>query len=147
MLFKTILSKEELSQAYEILMEIRDNQSLDDFCTMFYFMKEDGYKMVGLYDNNELITITNIKLDFSSYYGKYVYIYDLITKEDKRSQGFGKKMIKYITSLATSFDCDNIVLNSLIDKVEAHKFYQRENFTQNFYALVKPLKIKQENVG
>lgn len=144
MAFKTIFDKDDLKEAYEILQEIREDQSFDDFCTMFYFMNEENYKMIGWYDDNELITITNIKLDFSTYYGKYIYIYDLVTKTNKRSQGYGKKMIKYLSSLALSFDCDNLVLNSLIDKVEAHRFYKRENFNQDFYALVKPLKQKDK---
>jgi GNAT superfamily N-acetyltransferase len=145
--FKTITELDEIKDSYLLLKEIRDNQTLDDFCTMFYFMKDEDYKMIGLYENSELITVSNIKLDFNSAYGKYIYIYDLVTKPEKRSQGYGKKMIKYISSLAISFDCENLVLNSLIDKVEAHRFYKRENFEQNFYALVKPLKNSSINVS
>jgi GNAT superfamily N-acetyltransferase len=138
--FKTISKKDELYQAYNLLLEIREEQSFDDFCTMFYFMQEDSYRMIGLYEDTTLISVSNIKIDSSTYYGKYIYLYDLVTTKNKRSMGYGKKMINYITSLAMAYKCKNIVLNSLIDKVDAHKFYKRENFIQDYYALVKPIK-------
>jgi ribosomal protein S18 acetylase RimI-like enzyme len=135
--YKFITKKQELSQAYFILKEIRDNQPFSSFIKLHKIMEAEGYKMFVIFDGDELCTIATINIRENEHYGKFLYIYDLITKQEKRSCGFGSLMISKLNKYAKNNLCKYLVLNSSIDKIDAHNFYEREQFKQDFYALIR----------
>jgi GNAT superfamily N-acetyltransferase len=138
--YKFITNRQELSQAYFILKEIRDNQPFTSFIKLHKIMEAEGYQILSILDGDELCTLATINIRENDHYGDFLYIYDLITKPDKRSCGFGSLMISYLNDYAKLNYCNFLVLNSSIDKVEAHNFYKREGFTPDFYALVRKIK-------
>ena len=137
--YKFITTRNELSQAYFILKELRDNQSFSDFIKLYKVMEKEGYQIIAIFDEYEFCTLATINFKENQHYGTFLYIYDLITKPDKRSCGFGSLMISYLNDYAKHNDCNYLVLNSSIDKIKAHNFYKREKFKQDFYALIRKI--------
>jgi len=61
-------------------------------------------------------------------WGRHLYIDDLIMSNDKRSLGYGKEMMNFLTDFAKEKGCREIHLDSGVQRFETHKFYFREGF-------------------
>jgi GNAT superfamily N-acetyltransferase len=140
LIYKFLEEKKDLNSAYFILKEIRNNQPFSSFMQLHKIMASEGYKIYAILDDDEFCTLATIIVRNNEHYGNFLYVYDLITKKEKRSCGFGSLMISKLNDYAKQNNCNYIVLNSSIDKIEAHNFYKRENFKQDFYALIKEVK-------
>lgn len=62
-------------------------------------------------------------------WGKHIYIDDLVTAERHRSRGAGAKLMEWFKSYARSQGCDQLHLDSGVQRYAAHGFYLRAGFT------------------
>ena len=61
-------------------------------------------------------------------WGKHMYIEDLVTDSERRSQGLGRVMMDWLKSHAREHGCEQIHLDSSVRRFPAHRFYLREGF-------------------
>ncbi|MEZ9410027.1 GNAT family N-acetyltransferase, partial [Vibrio lentus] len=61
-------------------------------------------------------------------WGKHIYIEDLVTNAQFRSSGVGKFIIDWFKTYALESGCEQIHLDSGVQRFPAHKFYLREGF-------------------
>jgi GNAT superfamily N-acetyltransferase len=61
-------------------------------------------------------------------WGKHIYVDDLVTAEGQRSKGAGKMMIDWLKSHALALGCNQLHLDSGVQRFDAHRFYLRERF-------------------
>jgi GNAT superfamily N-acetyltransferase len=59
-------------------------------------------------------------------YGKFLYVDDLVTAEDARSEGHGGRMLDRLVGIAREEGCKSLHLDSGVQRQEAHRFYMRE---------------------
>jgi hypothetical protein len=71
--------------------------------------------------------------------GRKLYVDDLVTAADKRSQGVGKILLTYLENKARALACDALALDSGVQRDQAHKFYFREGMTIFAYSFKKKL--------
>jgi len=57
--------------------------------------------------------------------GKTLYVDDLVTREDRRSKGYGEKLLTWMEGLARDEGCAVLRLDSGTHRTGAHKFYFR----------------------
>lgn len=60
--------------------------------------------------------------------GQILYVDDLVTIDDSRSQGFGRLLNDHLISIARSEGCTTIELDSGVQRHDAHRFYLRERY-------------------
>jgi GNAT superfamily N-acetyltransferase len=70
------------------------------------------------------MALAGIAIRTNFYYGKYLYVYDLVTTESGRSKGYGKALLDAMEVLARAESCDTIALSSGFQRVDAHRFYE-----------------------
>ena len=58
-----------------------------------------------------------------------MYVEDLITNQKNRSQGFGKQLLDWLHNEAKNNHCDQLHLDSGVQRKDAHRFYEREGMT------------------
>ncbi len=61
-------------------------------------------------------------------WGKHIYIDDLVTNAQFRSRGVGKFILDWFKTYALEIGCEQIHLDSGVQRFSAHKFYLREGF-------------------
>ena len=61
-------------------------------------------------------------------WGHHIYVDDLVTAENRRSKGAGAKMIAWLKSHARQLGCNQLHLDSGVQRFAAHRFYLREGF-------------------
>jgi GNAT superfamily N-acetyltransferase len=71
--------------------------------------------------------------------GKYVYVDDLVTDETHRSSGFGHALLDWIVAYAKQLGCNELHLDSGVQRHAAHRFYLRERMDIVYYHFKKSI--------
>ncbi len=66
-------------------------------------------------------------------YGKFLYVDDLVTAEDARSEGHGKQVLDWLVGVARKEGGASLQLESGVQRHEAHRFYFREGMKISSY--------------
>lgn len=129
----------ELEEAYEVLKELRTALSYDEYEDLVYEMRHQEYKIFGLYHQGVLSTYAGVSVHVNLYYKRHLFLYDLVTTQQFRSQGHGKEMLCYLEDYAKINNCERLVLSSNLTREAAHRFYEKEGYTKIGYTITKTL--------
>ncbi|QFU81799.1 GNAT family N-acetyltransferase [Natronorubrum aibiense] len=113
----------ERRAAFPILNELRTHLDEESFAEQYEQMHEEGYRLFGLYDGDELVAVTGVKTATNFYLGKHAYVYDLVTTESRRSEGFGAELLEFVHDWAVGEGCEAVELESGLWRDDAHRFY------------------------
>ena len=120
-----LTSTEDFRRAHPVMNELRTHlMDLDEYEAALGDMRRDGYRLFAALANNEIVALAGIAIRTNFYYGKYLYVYDLVTTESGRSKGFGKALLDAMNELARAENCDTIALSSGFQRTDAHRFYE-----------------------
>jgi GNAT superfamily N-acetyltransferase len=75
--------------------------------------------------------------------GWHMYVDDLVTDELGRSRGYGAFLMDWLVARAREEGCDNLDLDSGVQRFAAHRFYFRQRMTISAYHFALPLKGEQ----
>lgn len=56
--------------------------------------------------------------------GRHLFVYDLVTRDDRRSEGHGTRLMQFVEEWADDRDCESITLESGLWRDDAHRFYE-----------------------
>ena len=140
-MIKHLESEKDLLQGYHVLKELRTSLSEKEFLKRFAIMQKEGYQLLGLEEDGQLVAVAGIISLTNFYHGKHIYIYDLVTKSSVRSKGYGEKLLNHIMMMGKERGYENITLSSGLKRVDAHRFYENKmNFDKTSFVFVKSLK-------
>ncbi|PFG12128.1 acetyltransferase (GNAT) family protein [Bacillus sp. es.036] len=126
-MIKEMRSIEQRREAFQVMQELR--QHLDEK-TYLDLVEEanqkDMYRLYALYDENELVAVTGFKPMITLYYGRFVWVCDLVTSEQHRSKGYGEKLLTFVENWALENGYQSVALSSGVQKKEAHRFYKEK---------------------
>jgi len=93
--------------------------------------QSNGYQLVFLLDQgNMMLAVAGFHVGENLAWNKYVYLEDLVTAANRRSQGHGKKLLEWIKNYARKCGCNQLHLDSRMHCTEAHVFYEREQLVK-----------------
>jgi hypothetical protein len=128
-----IATEEEIKYCYKIMHQANKDLSEEDFiCTISEQIK-NGYKLIYVIDNNEVICVTGFIIAQKLAWGKHLYIDDFVTNKSVKSTDAAKALFDFIKIYAKQQKCTSIHLDSSIKREEAHKFYLNENMKIDSY--------------
>ena len=119
-------SKEELSKGFEVLKQLRTHLNEESFFNLYEEMKKEGFQLYGLEENGVTVAVAGISILTNFYNGKHVFVYDLVTDENKRSNGYGKKLLDFISDYGKRNGCKLVTLQSGVQRINAHRFYEHK---------------------
>ncbi|HIP55263.1 MAG TPA: GNAT family N-acetyltransferase [Sulfurimonas autotrophica] len=131
------MTLKELYTVYDLLKQLRQELSYEEFEDLIYDMRHMAYKMFGIFKNGELVCYSGVAVQTNLYHKRHLYIFDLVTDEQYRLQGYGKMMLAYLHDYAKIAACENIVLSSGLQRKKAHTFYEKSGFDKKSYLFVK----------
>ncbi len=117
-------SEDELRRAYPLMHELRTHLSEEGYLELLGRMIPEGYRLFALHDEDGIRALAGIGLGTNLYYGRYLWVYDLVTTESARSRGHGAALMSYLETLARAEGCDTIALASGLQRSAAHRFYE-----------------------
>ena len=128
----------ELYEIYEVLKQLRTKLSYEEFEDLVYDMRHMEYKMFGVLESGTLITYAGVAVVTSFQYKRHLYIFDLVTDEKFRLQGYAKQMLEFLGDYAKTAMCENILFSC--SNEENQKVYKKNGFCKRDTTFVKRLK-------
>ena len=109
--------KEQIRKVYQ--------EIIDDPNSFAFFLVDDEKKYHGFCHG----------VYFNTFWlsGMTCYLSSLITNEDERGQGNGRKLVDHAKELAKARGCHAVVLDSGLPRTQAHGFYEHYGFDKSCY--------------
>lgn len=122
---KELQSKEEILKAFPIMKQLRTHLDEKAYLELVAEAQEkDRYKLFALFDDNKIVAVTGIKPMITLYYGRFVWVCDLVTVENLRSKGYGEKLLTHVHEWAKENNYETVALSSGLQRLDAHRFYE-----------------------
>ena len=106
--------------------------------------QRQGYLLAFLEAESEVCAVAGYRCLESLISGKSIYVDDLVTRGADRSRGFGGKLLDWLMEEARLHGCENLELDSGVQRLDAHRFYLLKRLRISSYhfviAIEKPAK-------
>lgn len=110
--------------AYPLMHQLRDALSIQEYKNLLEAMIPNHYRMFGMYEGAKLIALAGTAVQTNLYYGKHLWVYDLVTDVTLRSKGYGRKMMEFLEDHAKKEGCCCVALSSGLQREKTHQFYR-----------------------
>ena len=135
----TELAEVELEESYEVMRKLRPHLTKEVYLARVKEMWARGYRLLALKVEGEIVALAGVTFDLNLYWGRHLFVYDLVTAEAHRSKGHGKRLLNYIHELARQENCEAVALSSAFAREGAHRFYERKGYERTGYTFRKRL--------
>jgi GNAT superfamily N-acetyltransferase len=120
-----------LDRVFPVVKELRPHLDLADFKRLTMLAHAgDGYRVVVAEVRGEIVGMMGYRILHDLTHGSHLYIDDLVTARDARSQGHGAALLKFAEAEARRLGLNGLRLCTGSDNSEAKRFYEREGWTE-----------------
>jgi len=116
-------TREEILRCFAVMAELRPQLKESEFVARVQRQQRAGYHLAFLSDKGKVMAVAGYRYSESLSWGQFMYVDDLVTTEKSRSQGYGQKLFKWLMKEAKSHHCDQLHLDSGVQRFGAHRFY------------------------
>ena len=95
----------------------------EEFVGRIQTQQAEGYQLAFLEDEGAVVAVAGFRLQTLLWSGRTLYVDDLVTDSNRRSQGHGGEMLDWLIALAREAGCTTFMLDSGTHRNEAHAFY------------------------
>ena len=132
----------EITACYPVMQQLRPHITGEEFLPRVREQQQSGYQLAYIGDEGEVVAVAGFRLGLNLAWGRFLYVDDLITLPQQRSKGYGKQLLQWLHGYALEHGCEQLHLDSGVQRLEAHRFYLREGMTKASYhftiSLVQP---------
>lgn len=138
---KELQSTEEIKDAFSVINQLRKHLDMETYLNLVLDAKaNDSYRMFALYNDKEIAAVVGFKPMITLYYGRFVWVCDLVTDASSRSNGFGDKLLTFVHKWATENNYESVALSSGLQRADAHRFYEEKmGYEKVSYVFKHPL--------
>jgi GNAT superfamily N-acetyltransferase len=107
------------------MRELHAFDSTQEFVARADAQRSDGYRLVGSFEASAAVpsAIAGFRIGQSIAWGRFLYIDDLVTREEARRYGHASALMAWLRAEARRLDCDMIHLDSRTHRHDTHRFY------------------------
>lgn len=117
----------EIAACYPVMRELRPHAPENEFVSRIRNQENSGYRLALMEVGNEIVAVAGFRIGESLAWGRFLYVDDLVTSGRHRSKGFGAKLLSWMREFASAENCQQLHLDSGIQREDAHRFYERRN--------------------
>lgn len=128
-MIKQAITDKEIEKCFDVMVVLRTHLKSDEFLSSVRHMETEGYKLAFVEDKGKVVAVAGYRIYTNLFMGKHLYIDDLVTLENIRSQGFGEQLVKWLRNVARKENCNYFHLDSGTHRSKAHKFYFKQGFS------------------
>ncbi|WP_373420493.1 GNAT family N-acetyltransferase [Halobacillus sp. Marseille-P3879] len=124
---KELQTDEEIKSSFPVMKQLRTHLNLKDYTSLVKeAMEKDMYRLYGQFEEGNMVAVTGFKPMITLYYGRFIWVCDLVVREDLRSSGYGEKLLSFVHQWAEENNYENIALSSGLQREKAHRFYEEK---------------------
>ena len=134
-------SESDLREAFPIIRELHHELDEQRYTELLAEMIPDGYRLFAVRDRGRITAVAGVQVLTNLYYGRHVYVYDLVSTASARSKGYGEKLLGYVEDFARREGCSFVALACGRERTEALRFYEeRMGYERPGYSMRKALR-------
>ena len=141
-MIKPIETEEEIVTIYPVAKQLRTHLDEDTFLELVLEAQvKQGYHMLGCYLEDKPVSFIGFMPMTTLYYGRFIWICDLVTDEQFRSKGYGKQLLTYVEEWSKEKGYHSVALSSGLSREDAQRFYEdKMNYEKVSYVYKRVLK-------
>ncbi len=120
------VTAEEIGACYEVMAELRPHIARGEWLARVRAQQAEGYRLACVREAGRVVAVAGYRISTNLFYGRHLYVDDLVTAGSERSKGHGKALLDWLRALAVQEGCDALDLDSGVQRKRAHAFYLRE---------------------
>ena len=130
-------SDAEIAACYPVMRELRHHIAETEFVLQVQSQQKAGYRLAYVAADGAPVAVAGFRLGESLSWGRYLYVDDLVTPAAERSKGYGAALLDWLYAYAKEQGCGQMHPDSGLQRVDAHRFYEREGMRSVAYHFVK----------
>jgi GNAT superfamily N-acetyltransferase len=124
----------QVAATWPVMHQLRTHLDLDQYVAAVARMREtDGYRLAAASLDDVIGAVAGFRVMEMLYCGRILYVDDLVTDAGMRSRGLGKALLDWLTQQASALGCGQLHLDSGLQRLDAHRFYERESMTKTAF--------------
>ncbi|HUU35978.1 MAG TPA: GNAT family N-acetyltransferase [Vicinamibacterales bacterium] len=127
-----------LDSAEPLHRDLRPQLPSDYAGTMTRVFASGGRLVVAAQDE-AVVGLAVWRVIENTMFGRFLYVDDLVTGSALRSRGVGKALLSRCEAIAIELRCREFVLDSGVQRAQAHRFYFREGLAVRAFNFGKSL--------
>lgn len=132
-------SDTEIAACYPVMRELRPHLAESSFVAKVRALEKSGYMLAYLMESGCPVAVAGFRLGENLAWGRFLYVDDLVTLSSQRSRGFGAALLSWLAGFAEKKGCNQLHLDSGVQREDAHRFYEREAMKLTSYHFAKPV--------
>ena len=139
---KELQSHDEIIEAFPVMKQLRTHLDESIYLELVIAAQEnDGYKVFALLEGNEIVAVIGFKPMITLSSGRFIWICDLVADANRRSKGYGEKLLTYVQEWAKENNYESVSLSSGLQRTDAHRFYEdKMKYAKTSYVFKTTLK-------
>ena len=130
----------EQREALPILRELYPSLEGGRYARLLAEMAADGYRRIAVrHVAGEIVAVAGVAVHINLYYGRHLYVYDLVVREGARSKGYGAMLLDHVEGIARREGCETAALACGLEREGALRLYERRGYQKPSYAMRKAL--------
>jgi predicted N-acetyltransferase YhbS len=127
---------EQIKHCARVLRELRTLLTEEQIIERIQQQTPDGYRLAYVEAAGLVTSVAGYRITRNLHYGKFLYIDDLVTRADQKRNGHAGQLIEWLCQHAQDQGCSSLVLDSGVQRFEAHRFYlaHRMDITAHHFA-------------
>ena len=118
--------EQDIRRCYPVLRQLRTHLDESALVKQVVRQQAQGYFLAYLESEGEIRSVAGYRFSENLFYGKFMYVDDLVTNLQDRSKGFGQILFDWLVAEARTKQCDRLALDSGVQRFGAHRFYLRK---------------------
>jgi len=123
----------EIAACYPVMRELRSHIAEEQFLMRIREQEKTGYRLAYIQASDRVIAVAGFRIGVNLAWGRFLYVDDLVTHPECRSKGYGAELISWLIEQAKKEGCDQLHLDSGIQREEAHRFYEHAGMTKTSF--------------
>ena len=133
-------SAAERTEVLPILRQLYPSLDEGRYLALLAEMIDDGYRQFAVHNEAaEIVAVAGVAVHVNLYYGRHLYVYDLVVKEDARSKGYGGLLMDHVEGVARREGCETAALACDLEREGALRLYESRGYQKPSYAMRKAL--------
>jgi GNAT superfamily N-acetyltransferase len=129
-----------IARCFPVMQHLRPHLVAADFVARVRRMQGEGFHLAYLEVDGAVVAVAGYRYHEKLFSGKNLYVDDLVTDPHHRSRGHGRTLLAWLAAEARRHGCDQLELDSGVQRADAHRFYFRERMHVSSYHFVVALK-------
>jgi GNAT superfamily N-acetyltransferase len=117
------VSTADIERCFPVVQELRPLLKAEDFVDRIRRQEKTGYRLLCLEDDGAVRAVAGFRISENLAWGKFLYVDDLVTRTADFGKGYGGAVLEWLFQHARSLGCDEVHLDSGVQRYGAHRFY------------------------